>query len=227
MRHKEEPIPAPTNPKIYHITHIDNLPSILNDGYLISDAEMIKRGGPNSNIGMTDIKQRRLKLPVKVLENVLVGECVPFNFCPRSVMLYIIHMANHPNLQYRGGQEPIVHLEADLNKVVAWADHHRVPWAFSLSNAAAHYTHFRDSLSQLGDVNWAAVHATQFRQGDVREDKQAEFLLYRAFPWHLIDRIGVRSSAIKVRVQRDLNAALNANPMVHQPSVTILPNWYY
>ncbi len=37
----------PPNPTwIYHITHINNLGPILTDDGLLSDAEMIKRGGP-------------------------------------------------------------------------------------------------------------------------------------------------------------------------------------
>ena len=35
-----------------------------------------------------------------------VGEYVPFNFCPRSVMLYILHMGNAEGLTYHGGQGP-------------------------------------------------------------------------------------------------------------------------
>ena len=31
-------------------------------------------------------------------------------------MLYVIHCANHPELAYRGGQQPIIHLEADLHQ---------------------------------------------------------------------------------------------------------------
>ena len=55
----------PDRPQLYHITHIDNLPSILQDGGLRSDAAMLARGGPAAAIGMTSIKSRRLRLPVK------------------------------------------------------------------------------------------------------------------------------------------------------------------
>ena len=67
---------------------------------------------------MSEIKQRRLTNPVKCRPGLSVGECVPFYFCPRSVMLYVIHMANHPELKYRGGQGAIVHLEAGLYEAV-------------------------------------------------------------------------------------------------------------
>ena len=53
----------PANPKIYHITHVNNLPSIIAAGELISDAAMIQRGGPPAAVGMSKIKQRRLGLP--------------------------------------------------------------------------------------------------------------------------------------------------------------------
>ncbi len=51
-------------------------------------------------------------MEVKCHPGTKVGEYVPFYFCPRSVMLYILYMGNHPELGYRGGQAPIVHLSA-------------------------------------------------------------------------------------------------------------------
>lgn len=94
---------VPSQPRIYHITHVDNLPSILADGGLWSDAELIARGGPTASIGMGNIKQRRLRLSMKCHPDHLVGDFVPFYFCPRYIMLFLIHRANHPDLTYRGG----------------------------------------------------------------------------------------------------------------------------
>lgn len=79
---------------------------------MVSDVAMIARGGPSASIGMSDIKQRRLGLPVKCHRSDKVGEYVPFYFCPRSIMLFLIHRANHPELTYQEGQEPIIHLES-------------------------------------------------------------------------------------------------------------------
>jgi hypothetical protein len=81
---------------------------------------MIERGGPSASIGMNAIKAARLTRPVPCHGN-YVGDYVPFNYCPRSVMLYLIYRANHPDLTHRGGQGPIVHLEADLRNVIDWA----------------------------------------------------------------------------------------------------------
>ena len=98
--------PTPDHPKLYHITHIYNLQSILQDGGLRSDAAMVARGGPAATIGMSSIKTRRLRLPVKCYPGDRVGDYVPFYFCPRSVMLYLLHRGNHQELGYQGGQAP-------------------------------------------------------------------------------------------------------------------------
>lgn len=112
----------PDQPKIYHIVHVDRLASIVANGCLWSDAEVIRRGQGGTTIGMGGIKARRLGLLVECHPRDRVGDFVPFYFCPRSIMLYVIYRANDPELTYRGGQGPIVHLEADLHEVIAWAE---------------------------------------------------------------------------------------------------------
>lgn len=51
---------VPERPKIYHIVHVDRLPAILEEGFLLSDAEMAQRSASGTTIGMHTIKQRRL-----------------------------------------------------------------------------------------------------------------------------------------------------------------------
>lgn len=213
-------MPIPDQPKIYHIVHVDNLASICGDGCLWSDSVMVQRQG-GTVIGMGSIKQRRLALPVSCHPQTFVGEYVPFYFCPRSIMLFVVHCANHPELAYRGGQQPIIHLEANLNQVVEWAEANGRRWAFSLSNAGAVYTQFRSELAQLDEINWDAVAARDFRPADVKEAKQAEFLVQQSFPWHLVERIGVHSQGIGQRVYAAMNGA------GHRPSVEIRREWYY
>jgi hypothetical protein len=211
---------VPAQPKIYHIVHVDNLASIVADGCLWSDSVMVQRQG-GTVIGMGGIKQRRLSLPVSCHNGTNVGEYVPFYFCSRSIMLFVIHCANHPELAYRGGQQPIVHLEADLHQVVRWAETNGRRWAFSLSNAGAVYTQFRAGLDRLGDINWDAVAATDFRPADIKEAKQAEFLVQESFPWHLVERIGVYSQACVQPVSTAMKDA------AHRPGIEIRRDWYY
>jgi hypothetical protein len=212
-------MPISAEPKIYHIVHVDRLPSIIADGFLWCDAEAVQRLPPGTTIGMKNIKQRRLTNRLISRPGLRVGDCVPFYFCPRSVMLYILHMDNLPELSYHGGQEPIVHLEADLRKTVAWAEKHEQRWAFTLSNAGAIYFEDRCDLTQLGEIEWGAVQATDWRGR--KEGKQAEFLIEHHFPWKLVSRIGVHSQPVYRRSRIALEAA------THKPPVAIRRNWYY
>jgi len=212
--------PPPANPKLYHIVHVDKLASIVADGRLLCDAVMAPRANAGTVIGMTDIKTRRLTLPVKCHAGLHVGDCVPFYFCPRSVMLYLIYQANHPELTYRGGQGPIVHLEFDLNQVVEWAEAQGLRWAFTLSNAGSYYFEDRCDLADLGDVEWDAVNARMWA-GGLKEGKQAEFLVEREVPWDLVEKIGVLSNGIAQRA----GAAVAHAP--NQPLIEIRHDWYY
>lgn len=212
----------PAFPKIYHITHVRNLVDIIKTGGLLSDARMLERGGPRQTIGMSEIKRRRLEeIEVTCYPGTKVGEYVPFYFCPRSVMLYLIYRGNHSNLDYREGQETIVHLEANFYKVVEWANKNSVRWVFSLSNAGAYYVEFRCNLQNLYELDWNAIAATDFRDPDIKERKQAEFLVYDFFPFELVERIGVFNRAIWNRVNQMLIGSK------YKPLVEIRRNWYY
>ena len=212
-------MPIPAQPKIYHIAHVDRLPHIITAGYLYSDAHMQMQQGMGTTIGMSTIKARRLTLGLSSHPALRVGDCVPFYFCPRSVMLYLFYQNNHPDLTYRGGQDPIVHLEADLYAVTAWADQNQKRWAFTTSNAGAYYFDDYCSIDALDSIDWEAVEARDWRS--CKEGKQAEFLLEQHFPWTLVERIGVKSDAIQQQVNMALRDA------AHKPPATVIPNWYY
>ncbi len=210
----------PVNAKIYHILHLDRLPTILAEGWLWSDSIMMGRHNTGTTIGMNKIKQRRLsELKFTCYPDLYVGQCVPFYFCPRSIMLYMMHKGNHIELAYKGGQEPIIHLEANLNMVVKWASKNNKRWIFTLSNAGSYYFEDRNNLDQLNEINWQAVFALDWQH--TQEEKQAEFLMEECFPFNLINRIGVYSST----VQQQLNQILAGH--LHRPSIDVMRDWYY
>jgi ssDNA thymidine ADP-ribosyltransferase, DarT len=220
----------PPYPKIYHITHLDNLPAIIAEGNLLSDAAMIAKGGPTTAIGMNTIKKRRLSLPVKCHAALNVGNCVPFYFCPRSIMLYLIHKGNHNELSFHGGQMQIVHLESDLNEVIQWASSVKVRWAFSTSNAAAKYANFYNCLSHIGEVDWNAVASNSFSNDSltpsglqVGEGKQAEFLVENDFPWTLVKRIGAASQIAAKNASNKIASSSHR----HKPAASHEPTWYF
>ncbi len=216
---------VPDQPKIYHIVHVDKLAAIAADGFLYSDAEMAQRPAIGTVIGMNKIKARRMtELYLASHPGLFVGSCVPFYFCPRSVMLYLIHMRN-AELAYKGGQDDIVHLVAYMHEAVAWAEQQERRWAFTLSNAGSYDFEDRADLAALPEINWDGVAARQWAGGTVdpaiKRGKQAEFLLEHSFPWHLIRGIGTKSD----RVARLAAQALgNAG---QQMAIRPKPEWYY
>jgi hypothetical protein len=166
---------------IYHITDIENLPGILADDGLHSDAVMAQ-GNPTV-IGHNHIKERRLtQITVPCCNNRFVGEFVPFYFCPRSPMLYAINQG--ATGRPLGCQKTIVHLVSNVGVAVGLGQE----WAISDGNAGAFHTSFDADLRALEDLNWQAIRARSW-QGRTHE-KSAEFLVADFFPWNCIQQIG-------------------------------------
>jgi hypothetical protein len=209
---------VPARPKIYHIVHVNNLPSIVKDKHLWPDSIMVKQHGA-AVIGNNEIKADRLRLPVSSHPGTCVGEYVPFYFCPRSVMLYVISKRNHPNVAYGDGQGPVVHLVSDLHEVVEWANRLNIKWAFTDINAANRAADFYDDLEELDQLNWQAIEARSW--ASCRDHKMAEFLVHAKFPWTLVKGIGVHSEKVG---KQAMTAFGNA---IHRPPVKVRTDWYY
>jgi ssDNA thymidine ADP-ribosyltransferase, DarT len=211
-------VTVPIRPKIYHIVHVGNLASIVSEGFIWPDVVMAKRQDA-SVIGNHEIKADRLRLPVSCHYGTFVGDYVPFYFCPRSVMLYVISRGNHPNLEFREGQGPVVHLVADLQEVVDWASKTKRKWAFTDVNAANRAADFYGELGSLDKLNWEAINAGMWVAQ--RDYKMAEFLMHERFPWDLIREIGVHSEKVGTRAV----AAFSSSN--HRPPVNVKNEWYY
>lgn len=205
---------------IFHITHVDNLPAILAAGRLWSDYEVLKTQSRRTVIGFETIKRRRLEeLPVKCHPTTFVGHYVPFYFCARSPMLYVIHRRNS-ELKYQGGQDRIIHLVTRVGIAIQVAG--KRPWAFTDGNAGARYARFSNDLARFDEfVDWTAVQATYWSDPTVKERKQAEFLVYEMFPWTGLIAIG----AINQKVAHEVQDLLSSQE--HRPKVLVKPDWYY
>ncbi|HVV85463.1 MAG TPA: DUF4433 domain-containing protein [Kofleriaceae bacterium] len=201
----------PADPLIFHITHVDNLAGIVREGGLWCDRQRIARGLGSTNIGHRHIKERRLARVVTTRSGGALGDYVPFNFCARSVMLYAIHRG-HPD--YGGGQEPIVHLVSTVSRATTLGR----AWAFTDRHAElGHALHF-DDLEALDEVPWAVMGRTYW--SDVKEERQAEFLVRDFFPWEAVSAIHVMCEPILDRVARAIAVA------AHQPPVVVSRGWY-
>jgi hypothetical protein len=208
------------SPKIYHILPLDKLDSVLAEGSLYSENLLSGRNVlVGSNIGISEIKERRRKTQIPCCEGLFVGDCVPFYYCARSVMLYLIYRGNHHNLQYKGGQKEIVHLEFDVHEVYAWAKLNNYHAIITDRNAGTVFFEAWDRLDALKNLDWEAINAVVWH--GCKDGKQAEFLVENAVSVSLIKRIGVMNSSVKNSVEGLLQKHGLEIP------VEIRGDWYY
>lgn len=213
---------VPDNPKIFHIVHIDHLYSIIHDGGLFSDAIMSQRPDVyGTKIGMDHIKERRMQKRIGNSGEGVVGEYVPFYFCPRSVMLYIMYKSDHSDITYRGGQEPIIHLVSDVNSAIKKATEEGRQWLFTDKNAGTGYAEFFNDTKDFDKLQWDLIKLNDFRPQQVKDAKQSEFLVKNTFPWELITHIVVYNETTKQKVEE------LTKDTKHKPVVKVIKEWYY
>ena len=206
----------PARTAIYHITDVANLPAILAQGGLISDAAMIaQRREPASRIAFEHIKARRRAKRIPGAGNRTVHEFVPFYYCPRSPMLFTVNQGNTGKPV--GYQSQVLHLvsSAARGAILGRA------WAISGGNAGADYeVAFFHELADLERLDWEVIRSNDWG-GDRLHRKQAEFLVADFFPWEQLVFIGCHNEAIAAQVGHLLAGA------AHVPRVEVRPHWYY
>ena len=156
-----------------------------------------------------------MRHPVTVAAGGALGNYVPFNFCPRSVMLYVVS-EGHEN--YREGQQPIVHLVSSIEAIRA-TDRR---WFFTDRHADLGYANQFDTLIKLAEVDWTVMPLRQWGgDQEVKEKRQAEFLVHDWCPWEAIEVIGVMDRDIAAHVEAAITGA------GHKPRVEVHRDWYY
>ena len=121
------------NPQIYHITHVDNLPSLANNGGIICDSVSAARGLVSVNaVG-----------PLGTL-----ADYAPFYFAPRSPMLAAISVGNVTG--YTGRQSDMIHLVVNIDDVVA----QELPFVFTDGHAEMAVSGQYTDLTDLTNIDW-------------------------------------------------------------------------
>jgi hypothetical protein len=200
-------------PAIYHITHFENLESIVQEGRLWSDSRRLAMGLANTNIGYSHIKARRMRHPVSVSARGTLGEYVPFNFCSRSVMLYVV---SRGHIDYGGDQRSILHLVSSVESAVESGR----PCFFTDRHADLGYARQFDNLSRLThEVDWTVMPVRQWGgDQELKEKRQAEFLVHDWFPWDAVSEISVMDQGMADAVGGVVDDAL---------PVVVRRDWYY
>lgn len=185
---------------IYHITHPDNLTSILAIDGLLANTSLQQQNMTYIDLAYPAIRERRARKVVPCGAGGTLTDYVPFYFAPRSPMLYAIHQSNLPI--HREGQVPVLPLVSTAENVQSA----RLSFIFTDGHSIMTFTEFFDDLAQLNQVDWQVMGLKYWfntlEDGDRKRRRQAEFLVYQAFPWQLVTAIGVINSQVKNRLRR-------------------------
>ncbi len=204
---------------IYHITHLRNLGSILEEGGLWCDGIADDRGLADIDIAHAHIKARRQRTKVPAGPGGCLADYVPFYFAPRSPMLYAIHTGAVAG--YSGGQASVLHLVTSAEAVAQRG----LDYVFTDGHAVMALSDFFDDLRDLDAIDWQIMRERFWADTDEDPDRkrrrQAEFLVREFLPWDLITDIAVLERDIADQVQQLLSGH------DHRPEVRVHRRWYY
>lgn len=173
--------------KIYRITHIENIPHILQHG--ITHKTSVNRNQNFRNIGDVSLIENRSK-KVVVVDNgefgleegktsIRLGDYIPFYFGVKMPMLYV---AQHGGNFVEKPTPPrdIVYMACSLQKVVKSG----IDFFFTDGHATDMLTSFYDK-TRIGElvniIDWDAVKSAYWGGTDnlnIKRKKQAEFLIH-------------------------------------------------
>jgi len=213
------PVPDPVG--LYRIVHIDNLPVLLARGALHAPNCTPNDGLRYRTIHSVSVQASRHDRPIRCGPRGTCHDYIPFYFGPLSVMLLNLKTGRVEG--YNEGQAPLIYLTSTVQRVVD-AGHQFV---FSDGHGLATFTDWYDDLARLDQVDWNLVGerywADRPDDNDRQRRKQAEFLIWQALDWSLIDRIGVLNQQVRANVE----AVLGQYPQRPQPRVEVKSEWYY
>jgi len=213
--------PRAVDPAAYHIMHEGNLAELLSRGFLYCDSYVRQQNISHIAIGYKHTKRDRLETTIPIASDINTGDCVPFYFCPRSAMLYVIYRNDSEDLASHYGEDPVVHLRFNVRKVWDWALSQNLRVFITNGNAASPHTEVFNDLSALKILNWDAI-STKYWQ-DVSTEKAAELLVENRVPFGLVEEIGVKNNSHQAFV----NGILSKCPQYSAVSVNVHPDWYY
>ncbi|MFT5324182.1 MAG: hypothetical protein ACI8P0_002042 [Planctomycetaceae bacterium] len=207
----------PESARIFRITHIKNVPWILDHGLHCQSSET---KDPNFiGIGMTELISRRQTRQVPVSTGGVLSDYVPFYFTPFSIMMYNIK-TGYNDVTQRSSEE-IVILVSSLHRLAEL----EVPFAFTNGHAYPPVTEYFESIDDLDAIDWKILQARDFSRDLEDPGKtnryQAEALAFREVPINALLGIGCYNANARKR----LNQEVEKREL--QVSVKTLPNWYF
>lgn len=172
--------------------HYKNLPFILKNGIHCPTSDI---QDPNFiQIGFPSLINQRITREVPVEPFGTLADYVPFYFCVKSPMLYVITMGNDPEVIKTPADE-IVYIVSTVER----PEELKVMYVFTDRHAKLNYTRFYNKYEDLDKLQWGIIKSDRWgsQYGTERKEiKQAECLIYRMMPLEGIIGLGVKTETM-------------------------------
>jgi hypothetical protein len=203
--------------RIFRITHIDNVPWILDNGLHCCKSKV---QDPNFRpIGKQELIDKRRNLLVEMSPGGTLGDYVPFYFTPSSIMLYYIKTGYGGVIQRANADIAI--LVSSIPRLVEL----RLKFLFTNAAAYFHEAKYFHRVRDLDQIDWHLLQSRIFSKDPEDPGKQgryhAEALIHRHLPLEALLGIACFDSASKAKVDREVSRRDLTL------SVRSLPQWYF
>jgi len=212
-------MPPPRPIWLYHFTHVEHLPGIIENG-LVCDSQV--GGLLTQEAGDRGIKERRRRAAVTCYPGGVVADYAPFYFAPRSPMLYRIRMGGVAT--YNGSQRDLVYLCTTVEQLEGMG----LQVVVTDRNAVLTFARFataRAEWSADGFVDWDLMAQRDWYNDedhpDRKERRMAECLVHHALPWEAVMAIGCFDDSVAESVRATVEQ------QTHQPDVLVRRQWYF
>lgn len=207
--------PSPT--LIYRITHINNVPWILEHGLHSGSSNVL-----DSNfvtIGNRDLISRRMTQTVPIDPGGTLDDYIPFYFCTHSVMLYQIHTGRVVGVDVP--QSEVVYLVSSVERLVETGS----AFVFTDRHALVVKARYFSDPDRLDELDWRALNSRDFRRDPVdperAERRMAEMLVHRNLPGPGL--LGIACQDMEACMRLKGEAERLGLPLYVKPR----PDWYF
>ncbi len=206
----------PDKAYIFRITHVDNVPWILENGLHCPNSD--QRDPNYVSIGSRELISKRDTRQVELPPGGTLSDYVPFYFTPFSIMMYNIKTGY--GVRRRSNRELVI-LVSSLHKL----DRKQVEFVFTNQHAYPRFAEYYSDLDDLDKIDWELLRSRDFRHDPddpgKKERYQAEALIYRHLPLEDLFGIGCHDPQVKERLENELaHKELDLN-------VRVTTKWYF
>ncbi|WP_165069451.1 DUF4433 domain-containing protein [Marisediminicola senii] len=204
--------------RIYHLTHISNLPGILADGHLLADGSALWENRPAVDISSGDTRARRRNTPIAGGGSDSIAQFVPFFLAPNAnVWEGLRAQTVDPRLAATArdlAPADFVMLVSTVKQAIAVHDDDE---AVAVTDGDAAHV-----LTRIGSNPEARDRMLRTLRADEEQTEilEAELLVRESFPVDQVTLLGVANDKVRDQVKKILAGA------AHKPKVAVYPPWF-